>query len=413
MFLLFTPIMAKLTLPKNLFSGIFTKIFHFTKTELSLIDVVIFISMVITSTLLIIFKKEIDKIIRNSILKFFNRYLFIIFPASYVILFLLGIFGFDYFYKYAYWGLFFTITVLYSSIVLKYVIRKVLINFRKGETDKNSSEESKKKVHFVNLFISSFLTITINALSILAMILVWTIPFGIIHTIFSELNIVPIEITKTLINKLIHLTIIFFIGGLVIYISKIVGDNIYHLVEDANIGDVNNKEARAKTLINVINNIIKVAVFVFISFSVLQEMGINITTLLAGAGIVGIAIGFGAQSLIKDFFSGFFILFENQYTVGDVVKIGEISGLVERITLRITVLRNLEGIVHIIPNGNITTVSNMTYEWSRSVIDINISYKENIDGVFDILKKLSDEFYNDLKWQPLMVSKPEVWEWTD
>ena len=109
--------------------------------------------------------------------------------------------------------------------------------------------------------------------------------------------------------------------------------------------------------------------------TIISELGFDIGPILASAGIAGLAIGFGAQSLVKDVISGFFILFEDQYGVGDVVKIGDLSGVVERMTLRVTVLRNLEGQVHVIPNGNIHTVTVMTKEWARAVVDVTVSLK--------------------------------------
>lgn len=124
---------------------------------------------------------------------------------------------------------------------------------------------------------------------------------------------------------------------------------------------------------------------------ILRELGLDITPLLAGAGVLGLAIGFGAQNLIRDFLAGFFILLENQFRTGDVIKIKEHAGLVEDFNLRRTVLRDLEGAVHIIPNGEITTVTNLSYGWSRVVLDIGVAYKENLDNVFEALKKAAEE----------------------
>ncbi|HOV15596.1 MAG TPA: mechanosensitive ion channel family protein, partial [Spirochaetota bacterium] len=373
--------------------------------------VIIFISIFLLTFFLLFFRKKSESIIKSSFFKFINKYLYIIFPIISILLFVAGFTHFsrlNNFYNYAYWSIFFSIITLYLSSYITHYINKVFFNFEKNDTEKINDSDNIKNIHFVNLFISSFFKLLTTIITIVIIILVWTLPFDILKIILLNFNIAPIEVTKVLIGKIFHLLIIFIIGGLVIYLSKVIGDNIYYLIEDNNKAELNENEARAKTLINVTRNIVKVVVFVFILFSFLQEIGINIATLLAGAGIVGIAIGFGSQSLIKDFFSGFFILVENQYAVGDIIKIGEVSGLVEKITLRITVLRNLEGVVHIIPNGQITTVSNMTHEWSRSVIDINVSYNENIQKVFDVLNKLSEEFYKDIKWQPLMVSQPEI-----
>lgn len=388
-------------------SNFYSFLFVYEKTRVGIEDIITLLSMLIFISIILLFRQRINAIIKNSVMRFINNYIFIIFPLITIFLFILGISGFNNIYKYIYRSLFLSLLTLYLSIFLTTYFNKAFLNFDKTDKEKKDSSND-KNIHFVNIFISSFLKLFINIIIIIVIFLIWTIPFDILNNIFKQLNITPLEITKTLIEKSIHLFFIFLIGGLVIYISKIIGNNIYRLVEDENPNELNEKEARAKTLINVTQNIIKVIVFIFILFSFLQEIGINIATLLAGAGIVGIAIGFGAQSLVKDFFSGFFILVENQYAVGDVIKIGDISGSVEKITLRITVLRNLEGILHIIPNGNISTVSNMTHGWSRAVLDIGVSYKENIQRVFNTLDIIINEIFFDQKWNSFLISKPEI-----
>src|SRR5438093_11169129 len=118
-----------------------------------------------------------------------------------------------------------------------------------------------------------------------------------------------------------------------------------------------------------------------------SELGFNIGPVLASAGIVGLAVGFGAQSLVKDVISGFFILFEDQFGVGDVVKIGDFTGVVERMTMRATVLRNLEGQVHVVPNGNIPHVTVMTKEWARAVLDVTVRHEEELKRIFYTLER--------------------------
>ena len=141
---------------------------------------------------------------------------------------------------------------------------------------------------------------------------------------------------------------------------------------------------------------------------ILKELSIDIGPILAGVGIIGLAVGFGAQSLVKDFLSGMFILIENQYNVGDVVQLASASGLVEKITLRATTLRDLEGKVHIIPNGTIDVVTNMTRQWSRSVLDIGVAYKENVDEVMDVLKEIGDEMAADPSYAAFITGPLEV-----
>lgn len=136
---------------------------------------------------------------------------------------------------------------------------------------------------------------------------------------------------------------------------------------------------------------------------------IEITPLLAGAGVVGLAVGLGAQSLIRDVLSGFFILLEDHYGVGDVVKINEqYAGYVEHLDLRRTVLRNLDGWVYNIPNGEIRVVANMTKEWSRMVVDIGVAYKEDTDRVIQVLEGVSEELMAQEDVGPVLLERPQI-----
>ena len=136
---------------------------------------------------------------------------------------------------------------------------------------------------------------------------------------------------------------------------------------------------------------------------ILQEAGIPIAPLLGGAAVFGLAVAFGAQNLIRDYFYGFVILLENQYKLNDVVKIGDTSGQVEQITLRMTVLRDLEGNVHFVPNGQITTVTNMTHGWSRALFDIGVAYKENVDHVMAVLNELGDQLRKEPPYSAVIL----------
>lgn len=157
-------------------------------------------------------------------------------------------------------------------------------------------------------------------------------------------------------------------------------------------------EKRARTLTGLLNTTISVVIYAAATMMVVTELGIAIGPLLAGAGIAGVAIGFGAQSLVKDVISGFFILLENQIRVGDVAEIAGKAGLVESINLRTTTLRDLEGKVHIVPNGIIDVASNFTKDWSRAVLEIGVAYKEDVDEVITVLKEVGDELAEDPEW---------------
>jgi small conductance mechanosensitive channel len=165
---------------------------------------------------------------------------------------------------------------------------------------------------------------------------------------------------------------------------------------------------RSETLTEMLIGAVRIVILTIAVFVVLDEAGIPIAPLLAGAGVVGIAIGFGAQHLIRDFLNGMLILTEDQYNRGDVVKVANIAGLVEDINLRRTILRDLDGLVHSIPNGEITTASNYTKGLSRVNLDISVSYLEDLDHVIDVINRVcatmaEDENYKDKILKQLQV----------
>ena len=172
--------------------------------------------------------------------------------------------------------------------------------------------------------------------------------------------------------------------------------------------DVVERENRAKTLVSVFHNAAGLVIIIGGIFMILQEVGVPIAPLLGGAAVFGLAVAFGAQNLVRDYFSGFMILLENQYGINDVIKVGDIGGLVERVTLRVTVLRGLDGTVHFIPNGQIDKVSNMTHGWSRALFEIGVAYKEDVDQVMEVLVQLGKELRADEKFRYLILDDPEM-----
>jgi len=165
------------------------------------------------------------------------------------------------------------------------------------------------------------------------------------------------------------------------------------------------RQKRTDTLTRLVKGAAAIVIGIIALFLILQQAGINITAALAGLGIVGIAVGFGAQFLIRDLITGFFVLLENQYNVGDVIKVGDIGGIVEEISLRKTTLRDLDGARHIIPNGEIRTVSNLTQEWSRAHLNISVAYKEDLDRVMALMRKTWEEMSADPNWSSSIIAK--------
>jgi small conductance mechanosensitive channel len=166
--------------------------------------------------------------------------------------------------------------------------------------------------------------------------------------------------------------------------------------------------ARVDTLARVFRNVAGVVILLVAGMLVLGELGISVAPILATAGVAGIAIGFGAQSLVKNFLAGFFILFDDQIRQGDVVQIAGIGGLVELVTLRYVRLRDLEGHVHFVPNGEITVVTNRTREFATAVIDVGVAYRERPDEALAVMREVAEAMRADPEWKDRIGAELEV-----
>ncbi len=175
-------------------------------------------------------------------------------------------------------------------------------------------------------------------------------------------------------------------------------------------GRMDDREAikRAETLGRVFRYLVAVVVSLVAGLLILGEFGISVAPILGAAGVAGIAVGFGAQSLVKDYFNGFFILLENQVRQGDVVNVADKGGLVEEVTLRYVRLRDYDGNVHFIPNGLITTVQNFSREYAQSVIDVGIAYRENVDDAFAVMREVAAAMRADEAFAPRILADLEI-----
>jgi moderate conductance mechanosensitive channel len=165
---------------------------------------------------------------------------------------------------------------------------------------------------------------------------------------------------------------------------------------------------RAETLGRVFRYLTSVVVWLVCGMLVLSEIGISVAPILGAAGVAGLAIGFGAQSLVKDYFNGFFLLLENQIRQGDVVKLGEHAGLVEEVTLRFVRLRDYDGNVHFVPNGEIRTVVNLSRDYAQAVVDIGVAYGENIDRVIGVMLTVAQALREDKAFAAMILDKFEL-----
>ena len=165
---------------------------------------------------------------------------------------------------------------------------------------------------------------------------------------------------------------------------------------------------RAETLVRLVRQAALIVIWIMGALVLLRELGIEITPILASVGIASLAVGFGAQNLVRDVIAGFFMILENQVRVGDVATVNGTGGLVEQINFRTIVLRDLAGTVHVFPNGSVTTLANLTQEWSAAVLDIGVAYKEDIDRVIEIMRRVGAELRADATVGPAIIADMEI-----
>ncbi len=169
------------------------------------------------------------------------------------------------------------------------------------------------------------------------------------------------------------------------------------------------RRQRADTMASLLKSITTTVITTIVIFMAVAQLGYNIAPLIASAGIIGVALGFGAQSLVKDFLSGIFMILEDQYGVGDVVDLGAASGNIEAVGLRVTRLRDVNGTVWYVRNGEILAVGNMSQNWSRVVLDVPVGFSEDLDRVRDVLDEVAHELWRDDEYRADILEEPEVW----
>ena len=203
----------------------------------------------------------------------------------------------------------------------------------------------------------------------------------------------------------LRVLLIVFLAFVALRVARFVSDRIFPASKKKEDPEF---KKRADTLSSIIRYILFVAILIVAAMTVMGELGIQIGPVLAAAGIVGLAVGFGAQNFVQDVISGFFILLEDQVRVGDVVQIADKGGLVERMTLRLVVLRDLAGNVHYVRNGQIQVVTNMTKDYSRYVFDIGVAYRENVDEVIEVVQEVDEDLRNDPAFKDDILEPIEI-----
>ncbi|MCL4866046.1 MAG: mechanosensitive ion channel family protein [Gemmatimonadales bacterium] len=210
-----------------------------------------------------------------------------------------------------------------------------------------------------------------------------------------------------LLDLAIRLAFIWFLVWVANQAVRVVARRIVLHADDGDDTTLSAREKRGQTAAQLLRSVGRVASIIFGIFASLN-LFIDIGPILAGAGILGLAVSFGAQSLVKDIISGFFILVEDQFTVGDVIEAAGKTGKVERMTLRMVALRDLRGVLHMIPNGQLNTVSNVTRSWSRAVVDVGVAYGAPIDRVLEVFRDEARRFAKDPAWQARLEGVPDV-----
>ncbi len=208
-------------------------------------------------------------------------------------------------------------------------------------------------------------------------------------------------------RRLIEVAFIWIFAYLAWRLVNAIAKKIVQSVDDGDDSTMTEAEQRGHTVSQLLKSVGRV-VIIAIALLLTLNVFINIGPLLAGAGILGLAVSFGAQSLVKDVIAGFFFLIENQFAVGDVIEVAGKAGEVERMSLRVVMLRDAHGTVHMIPNGQITTVSNMTRKWSRAVVDVDVAYETDVDRAIEILRDEAKKFAADPAWQSRLDGNPEI-----
>jgi len=204
----------------------------------------------------------------------------------------------------------------------------------------------------------------------------------------------------------VKIIIIIAISLIIVKIASFFVHKLRKIIENTSLVNDERMKLRSKTICGIINSCIIVFISIISIMLILGELGINIAPILAGAGVLGLAVSFGAQNLVKDVITGFFILFEDQYGMGDIIKIDSHAGIVESMNLRTTILRDMSGNVHIIPNGEIKQVVVMTKLWARAVIDIQVFYKQDINKILDIITHEANTLFTE--WNDKIIEQPEI-----
>jgi small conductance mechanosensitive channel len=192
-------------------------------------------------------------------------------------------------------------------------------------------------------------------------------------------------------------------------VPGVIGTRMPQFFLEQNAALMERRKLRAETMGGLLKSITTGVIASILPFMVIAQLGYNIAPLIAGAGVLGVALGFGSQSLVKDFLSGIFMILEDQYGVGDTANLGVATGTIEAVGLRVTRLRDVNGTVWYVRNGEVLAVGNMSQQWARTVLDIPVAFSEDLTRVREILQEVADSVWNDADYRGRIIEEPEVW----
>ena len=288
------------------------------------------------------------------------------------------------------------IAYLFAELVSRVLSRILTRVHQRGPGDVAHKTAARTGLRAVRLIVT-FLVGTVLIFPALSMV-------GIHPTV----GLTPERLAEWLARSGLRIALIVLLSWLVVHVVGVVVARLEATIGTATTVDVIERAKRARTLATLVQNTVYTLVSTIALLMILRELDVDITPILTGAGIVGLAVGFGAQSLVKDIISGFFLILEDQIRVGDVANIDGTGGLVERITLRTIILRDETGTVHVIPNGSIQRLSNLTKDFSYYVSSIGVNVKEDTDRVARVLTDVADELLQDPAFAPFMLGPLEV-----
>ncbi len=235
-----------------------------------------------------------------------------------------------------------------------------------------------------------------------------SVSFGLARFGITEQTWDPRSLVRWLLTHGVNLVIIFAGAAIVIRAANLAIEHLQQRLSHRQTQADLEWQRRASTLGGILTSLVTVTVWFVAVLMLLRELSIDVLPILTGAGIAGLAIGFGAQNLVRDVISGFFLILEDQVRIGDIARINGVSGVVEQINLRTIVLRDAEGAVQVFPNGTVNTLANLSKQFAYAVVEVKVLYSENLDRVFGTIRDVGASMQEDPRWKPVLVEAIEI-----